>query len=143
MGACHALTSAEKRAETPHRAPAVEEPEPVTRERFPRRARLTRGSDITACWEAGRRRRTTLLELAWRPNLAGHARMGIIVPLFQSSAVARNRLRRRLREILRRDVLPLLQLPPIDVVIRAKRATYAAPFAALRAELTDVVSALT
>jgi len=67
--------------------------------------------------------------------------MGIIVPLFQSSAVARNRLRRRLREILRRDILP--QLPPIDVVIRAKRATYAAPFAVLRAELTDVVSTLT
>jgi RNase P protein component len=52
-------------------------------------------------------------------------------------------LRRRLREILRRDVLPFHQLPPIDVVIRAKRATYSAPFAALRAELTDVVSALT
>ena len=68
--------------------------------------------------------------------------MGIIVPLFQSSAVARNRLRRRLREILRRDVLPLPQLPAIDLVIRAKRVTYAAPFAALRAELTDLVSGL-
>jgi ribonuclease P protein component len=55
--------------------------------------------------------------------------------------VARNRLRRRLREILRRDLLP--QLPPIDLVIRAKRAAYAAPFAALRAELTDAVSKLT
>lgn len=57
--------------------------------------------------------------------------------------MARNRLRRRLREILRRDVLPLRQLPPIDLVIRAKRGAYAAPFAALRAELTDVVSMLT
>ena len=69
--------------------------------------------------------------------------MGIIVPRFQSSAVARNRLRRRLREILRRDVLPLPQLPSIDLVIRAKKVTYAAPFAALRAELTEVVSTLT
>jgi ribonuclease P protein component len=69
--------------------------------------------------------------------------MGIIVPRFQSSAVARNRLRRRLKEILRRDVLPLPQLPPIDLVIRAKRAAYAATFAVLRAELTDVVSGLT
>jgi ribonuclease P protein component len=67
--------------------------------------------------------------------------MGIIVPRFQSSAVARNRLRRRLREILRRDVLP--QLPPIDIVVRAKRAAYAATFAVLRAELTDVVIGLT
>jgi RNase P protein component len=49
-------------------------------------------------------------------------------------------LRRRLREILRREVLS--QLPPIDLVIRAKRSAYAAPFAVLRAELTDAASAL-
>src|SRR5258706_9765230 len=141
VGARDAVSPPQEGAQAPHRAPALQAPEPVTRERFPRRARLTRGSDLTSCWEAGRRRRTPHLDLAWRPNPAGHARTGIIVPRFQSSAVARNRLRRRLREILRRDVLP--QLPPIDLVIRAKRAAYAAPFAALRAELRDVVSALT
>ena len=141
MGACHTVSPAQKGAQAPHRAPAVQTPEPVTRERFPRRARLTRGSDLTSCWEAGRRRRTPHLDLAWRPNSAGHARMGIIVPRFQSSAVARNRLRRRLREILRRDVLP--QLPPIDLVVRAKRVAYAATFAVLRAELTDVMIGLT
>lgn len=143
VGTCHTVAPPQEGAQAPHRAAALQAPEPVTRERFPRRARLTRGSDLTSCWEAGRRRRTPHLDLAWRPNATGHARMGIIVPRFQSSAVARNRLRRRLREILRRDVLPLLQLPAIDVVIRAKRVTYAAPFAALRAELTDVVSTLT
>ncbi|HYT84100.1 MAG TPA: ribonuclease P protein component [Gemmatimonadales bacterium] len=116
----------------------------MTSERFPRRARLTRGSDLTGCWAAGRRRRTAHLDLAWRPNLAGHTRTGTIVPRYQSSAVARNRLRRRLREILRRDVLPRLpQQPPIDLVVRPKRAAYAASFAVLRAELTDAVSALT
>ena len=141
MGACHIVPAAQEGAQAPHRAPALEASEPVTRERFPRRARLTRGSDLTSCWEAGRRRRTTHLDLAWRPSPTGHARTGIIVPRHQSSAVARNRLRRRLREILRRDLLP--QLPPIDLVIRAKREAYAAPFAALRAELTDVVRALT
>jgi ribonuclease P protein component len=55
--------------------------------------------------------------------------------------VARNRLRRRLREILRRDVLR--SLPAIDLVIRAKRSAYTASFAALRAELTGVVETLT
>jgi ribonuclease P protein component len=55
--------------------------------------------------------------------------------------VARNRLRRRLREILRRDVLP--RLPSIDLVVRPKRAAYAASFAVLRAELTDAASGLT
>ncbi|HUC39224.1 MAG TPA: ribonuclease P protein component [Gemmatimonadales bacterium] len=103
--------------------------------------RITRGSELTSCWEAGGRRRTRHLDLAWRHNLSGHARLGLIVPRHQSSAVARNRLRRRLREILRRDVLRML--PAIDLVIRAKRSAYSASFAALRAELTGAVETLT
>lgn len=71
----------------------------------------------------------------------GHARLGLIVPRHQSSAVARNRLRRRLREILRRDVLRTL--PAVDLVIRAKRSAYTASFAVLRAELTGAVETLT
>lgn len=140
MGARDALPPAEKGAQTPHRPPALQAPEQVTNERYPRRVRLARGVDLTSCWEAGRRRRTPHLDLAWRPSAVGHARTGIIVPRHQSSAVARNRLRRRLREILRRDVLPAL--PPIDLVVRAKRAAYAASFAALRAELTGAVRGL-
>jgi len=61
--------------------------------------------------------------------------LGIVVPRFQQTAVARNRLRRRLREVLRRG--PLLTLPPVDLVVRAKRTAYAASFAVLRAELTE------
>jgi ribonuclease P protein component len=77
-------------------------------------------------------------DIAWRPNRAGHPRTGIIVPRFQHTAVARNRLRRRLREILRRDVLG--NLPGVDLVVRAKHSAYAASFADLRAELTACVS---
>jgi len=42
-------------------------------------------------------------------------------------------LRRRLREILRR--YPVALLPAVDLVVRAKRAAYAASFVELRAEL--------
>lgn len=94
-----------------------------------------------ACLDAGRRRRTPHLDLAWRHNESGHGRLGLIVPRHQSTAVARNRLRRRLREILRRDVVR--DLPAVDLVIRAKRSAYSASFAVLRAELTDAVEALT
>ena len=58
----------------------------------------------------------------------GHPRMGLIVPKFQSSAVARNRLRRRLREIWRREIQP--HQPACDLVIRARREAYGAAFAA-------------
>lgn len=63
-----------------------------------------------------------------------------MVPRYQFTAVARNRLRRRLREILRRQ---LASLPAVDLVVRAKRAAYAAPFAMLRAELTETVTRVT
>jgi ribonuclease P protein component len=93
---------------------------------------LARGPDLTECWASGKRARSPHLDVAWRPNTKGHARMGIIVPLYQHTAVARNRLRRRLRELLRRNPTPL---PSVDLVVRARREAYAAPFAVLRAEL--------
>jgi len=102
---------------------------------------LARGSELTACWEEGRHWRGTHLEFAWRPTRAHHPRVGIIVPRFQFTAVARNRLRRRLRELLRRELLA--RVPAIDLVVRAKRSAYAASFAGLRAELTGGVSHVT
>ena len=66
-------------------------------------------------------------------NEAGHSRMGLIVPRFQSSAVARNRLRRRLRELWRREVMAAL--PVWDVVVRAQREAYEAGFDELPLEL--------
>jgi ribonuclease P protein component len=47
--------------------------------------------------------------------------------------VARNRLRRRLREHARRAVVP--HLPPLDVVIRSRAAAYAAARTDLVADL--------
>lgn len=59
--------------------------------------------------------------------------MGLIVPRFQQTAVARNRLRRRLREVWRREIMSVQ--PPWDVVVRARRESYSASFDALRSEL--------
>jgi ribonuclease P protein component len=59
--------------------------------------------------------------------------MGLIVPKFHSSAVARNRLCRRLREIWRQDIQQ--RQPAWDLVIRARREAYDADFDALRTQL--------
>jgi ribonuclease P protein component len=66
-------------------------------------------------------------------NRLGQPRMGLIVPKFQSSAVARNRLRRRLKEIWRRDIQQR-QLDG-DLIIRARREAYKASFETLRSQL--------
>ena len=71
--------------------------------------------------------------MMWRDNPAGRPRLGLIVPRFQFTAVARNRLRRRLKELWRRELQG--GLPALDLVIRAKREGYGATFADLRSEL--------
>lgn len=81
----------------------------------------------------GRRRRTAHLEMLWQDNTAGRPRLGLIVPRFQFTAVARNLLRRRLREVWRTELQA--GLPGMDLVIRAKREAYRATFGELRAEL--------
>ncbi|HET7040368.1 MAG TPA: ribonuclease P protein component [Gemmatimonadales bacterium] len=105
----------------------------MTAERFPEAARIARASELRAVQAEGRRRRTAHLEMLWRDNSAGRPRLGLIVPRFQFTAVARNRLRRRLKEVWRRELQG--SLPALDLVVRAKREAYAAPFEQLRTEL--------
>lgn len=71
--------------------------------------------------------------MIWMDNQSGQPRMGLIVPKFQSSAVARNRLRRRLREVWRQEIQQ--RQPAWDLVIRARREAYAASFQSLRSQL--------
>ncbi|HEX3244909.1 MAG TPA: ribonuclease P protein component [Chloroflexota bacterium] len=101
--------------------------------RLPRAHRLARASDIRRCLTHGRRRRFEHLDIIWMNNQTGQPRMGLIVPKFQSSAVARNRLRRRLREIWRQDIQR--SQPSGDLIIRARREAYQASFQALRDQL--------
>ena len=141
MGARHAVSPPQEGAQAPYRPAPLQAPEPLTGERYPPRARLPRGIDLTQCWESGRRVRLRHLDIAWRPNTKGHARIGIVVPRFGLTAVGRNRVRRRVRVILRRGLLR--NLPSIDLVVRAKRSAYAARFAELRAELADATAQVT
>ena len=81
----------------------------------------------------GKRIRTEHLEVRALASLLPYARVGIVVPKYKRNGVARNQLKRRLREIVRTRVLPTL--PPGDLVIRANPAAYDAPFERLVLEL--------
>ena len=59
--------------------------------------------------------------------------MGLIVPRLGQTAVARNRLRRRLKELWRKELQH--SIPAIDVLFRARRESYVASFGQLRADL--------
>ena len=64
-------------------------------------------------------------------------RVGWIVPKAGHNSVERNLVKRRIREILRQDVIPMLNAGAMtgDVLVRAKRSTYGVPYGQLRSEL--------
>jgi ribonuclease P protein component len=72
-------------------------------------------------------------DIFWTTNEAGYPRFGLIVSKARETGVARNRLRRRLKELWRRDLQQ--QLPAWDVVVRTRGEAYSAPFNVLRADL--------
>jgi len=134
LGPCGAVAPAQEGAEAPHRVAALEARGLLTQSaRFPRAHRLARASDVRRCLTKGRRRRFEHLDMIWTDNTAGHPRMGLIVPKFQASGVARNRLRRRLKEIWRRELQA--HQPAWDLVIRTRREAYEASFDQLREQL--------
>jgi len=57
--------------------------------------------------------------------------------------VDRNRLKRRLRELVRTELLPTLRRqPPIDLAIRARADAYALAFDGLRLDVRTIRTAL-
>lgn len=64
-------------------------------------------------------------------------RVGLTVPKALGKAVDRNRIKRRLRELLR-SALPHLGSLPVDVVLHPKRSVLDAEFAALQREVATI-----
>lgn len=126
-------SQAEEGAQALGSPPAIQARGPLRGERLPRSWRLVRKSDLRAVLHQGRRFGTHLIELFWKENGLGHPRMALVVPRFRQTVVTRNRLKRRLREIARRAILP--KIPPVDLVVRAKAQAYSAAVADLKAEL--------
>jgi len=139
VGSRRAQPPSKEGAETAHRPDRLEARGSVTSsERLSPASRLGKADDYQRVFERGRRRRLPHLDLVWAVNEAGYPRLGLIVPKFQSTAVARNRLRRRLKEIWRRQVQG--RLGGLDLVIRARREAYRAGFDELRDELVEWVA---
>ena len=99
-------------------------------EKFPRAARIRGTEDIRAAFREGRKQVSGPIELFVRPSPAGRPRLAVVVPRHGRTIVERNRLRRRLREIGRRDWLPRAVKGGVelDVVVRARAAAYRSSF---------------
>ena len=84
--------------------------------------------------------RAAHLELRVAASPLSYARVGFIVPKHGETSVSRNRLKRRLRELVRTTVLP--SLLPQDVVIRTLPSAYAQSWDTLRRDFTTLAGRL-
>lgn len=105
--------------------------------RLPRQQRITRGSEIRALFRRGNRSRTPRLDVLYSDSPASCCRVGVVVPKHGHTAVRRNLLKRRLKEALRREILPRLEdATTVDVLVRARAEAYDASYGDFVDELT-------
>jgi ribonuclease P protein component len=92
----------------------------------------------------GRRKTTATLDVFVDDSPAPHSRLGLIVPKLGRRIVDRNLLKRRLREIGRRQLLPGLDASGrrVDVLLRARGRAYGAEFDVLAREAMEAVEGL-
>jgi ribonuclease P protein component len=107
-------------------------------------ARLRSRREFTAVQEKGRRVATRHLTLLAMPNTLGRDRLGIIASRRLGGAVARNRAKRRLREIFRRreERSPEASGRALDLVAIPRRELNAAPFAMIQSEFLAALGRL-
>lgn len=79
---------------------------------------------------------TERLEARASASLLLHPRAGVVVPKHRHNIVDRNRVKRRLRELVRIKLLPGLQR--IDVLIRAKPEAYDSSFDQLAVDVGTI-----
>ena len=95
--------------------------------------RLLRRAEFEAVYRGGRRRASAQFAAFARANGLGHSRVGISVKKAVGGAVVRNRIKRRIREILRQN---FSEIPSgWDIVIHPRSSVAGAEFSALTAEL--------
>lgn len=113
---------------TSHGTPRPDRP----RLRFPKSARLRRSGEFKKVREQGRQAQGRFLRVGVLDEADGSKSVGIVTSRRVGGAVTRNKIRRRLREILR-ECLPQISAG-LRVVVVAKPAAAEAEFPALRAE---------
>ena len=107
---------------------------PGSRARFSRSSRLLRHADFERVYKQGQRHFAAHMTVFYLRRAKGDAaRIGFTVGRVLGGAVDRNRMKRRLREAVRRHLPPGV---PVDVVINPKKSLLTAEFT----ELLDEVS---
>jgi len=107
---------------------------------FPREARLVRRGDFDAVYRSGKRRSSSHFTAFFRANQLPVSRFGFSIKKALGGAVVRNRIRRRIREIVR---CHRMEIPAgWDIVIHPKSSVARAEFAVLTADLVRLMKSV-
>lgn len=104
---------------------------------FPRVSRLVRRADFDAVYREGRKRTSREFTVFLRANGLPATRFGWSIKKALGTAVRRNRIRRRLREIVRLHRREIVA--GWDIVIHPRASAAAADFEALAGELMKLL----
>jgi ribonuclease P protein component len=107
---------------------------------FPRGAQLLRKADFDAVYRAGKRRLSSHFTVFFRANEGPQSRFGFSIKKALGGAVVRNRIRRRLREMVRCHRLEIAS--GWDIVIHPKSSVARAEFAALTSDLLQLLKSI-
>jgi ribonuclease P protein component len=102
--------------------------------RYPKSSRVRQGQEIRALLRYGQKHQCGVLELFLSRASGERSRAGVVVPLYGRTSVQRNRLKRRLRELLRTMCLPeaVEGRTGQQILIQARPGAYDMGFTELR-----------
>jgi ribonuclease P protein component len=103
--------------------------------------KVRRRTDYLRCYRTGRRRHGSLAIVYFVPNQLGFPRLGITASRKVGKAVARQRIKRRIREVYRRWQ-DRGKLPALDLVVHLKPEAGKSDFHGLRSELLRLLGGL-
>jgi ribonuclease P protein component len=121
--------------------PAVNETSKKVSQSFPRDARLLKHADFQAVYKNGRKHFSVNMTAFYRQtDRAAGPRVGFTVGKVLGGAVVRNRIRRRMRAVVRQHLRDLAA--PLDLVLHPRKSVLTLKFAQLDAEIVQVFAAV-
>jgi ribonuclease P protein component len=108
---------------------------------FPRDARLLKHADFQAVYKQGRKHFSGNMTAFYRENdRPAGPRVGLTIGKVLGGAVVRNRIRRRMRALVRQHLSELAR--PLDLVLHPRKSVLTLKFAQLDAEIKQVFAAV-
>jgi ribonuclease P protein component len=110
-------------------------------QKFPKRSRLLKHADFQAVYQQGRKHFSgNVTAFYLERTQAPGPRVGFTVGKVLGGAVERNRIRRRMRAVVRRHLANLVR--PLDLVLHPKKTILTMEFARLDTEIGQIFAAV-